>query len=47
MIKFENFRKEKKSFGFGWKNFGSDTDTEIGPGFQFSIPKPGFGHTLK
>ena len=31
------FRKEKIS---------SDTDTEIGPWFQFPIPKPGFGRTL-
>ena len=36
---------EKKSFGVGKKNFGSDT--EIGPWFQFPIPKPGFGRTLQ
>ena len=35
---------EKKSFGFRKKNFGSDT--EIGPWFQFPIPKLGFGRTL-
>ena len=34
----------KKGFGFGKKNFGSDT--EIGPWFWFPIPKPGFGLTL-
>ena len=32
-------------FGFGKKNFGSNTDTEIGPWFQFLIPKPGIGLT--
>ena len=37
---------KKKSFGFGKKNFGSDTDTEIGPWFRFPIPKPNFGRTL-
>jgi hypothetical protein len=37
---------EKKGFGFGKKNFGSDTNTEIGPWFRFPIPKPGFGLTL-
>ena len=37
---------EKKSFGFGKKSFGSDTDTEIGPWFRFSIPKLGFGRIL-
>ena len=37
---------EKKSFGFGTKNFGSDTDTKIEPWFRFPIPKPGFGRTL-
>ena len=33
----------KKSFGFGKKKFGSDTDAEIGPWFQFPIPKLNFG----
>ena len=28
------------------KIFDSDTNTEIGPWFQFPIPKPGFGRTL-
>jgi hypothetical protein len=28
------------------KKIGSENDTEIGPWFQFPIPKPGFGHTL-
>ena len=37
---------EKKSFGFGKKSFGSDTDTEIGPWFWLPIPKLGFGRTL-
>ena len=37
---------KKKSFGFGKKNFGSETDTEIGPWFRFPIPKPNFGLTL-
>ena len=36
----------KKKFGLGKKNFGSDTNTEIGPWFRFPIPKSGFGHTL-
>ena len=39
---FEFF--EKKSFGFGMKNFGPDTYIEIGP--WFLLPKPGFGRTL-
>ena len=38
---------EKKSFGFGTKNFGSDTDTKIEPWFRFPIPKPVFGRTLE
>ena len=38
--------KKKKSFGFGKKNFGSETDTEIGPWFWFPIPKPNFGLPL-
>ena len=43
----KNLKKDwKKSFGFGKKNFGSDTDTETGPWFRFPIPKPGFGRTL-
>ena len=42
--KWEKF--EKKSFGFRKKKFGSDTNTEIGPGFQFPIPKPNLGITL-
>jgi hypothetical protein len=37
---------EKKRFGFGKKNFGSETDTGIGPWFRFPIPKPNFGLTL-
>ena len=37
---------EEKSFGFGKKDLGSDTNTEIGPWFRFPIPKPGFGRTL-
>ena len=41
MIEFE-----KKSFRFEKKSFGSDTDAEIGPGFWFMTPKPGFGCTL-
>ena len=46
MRKMKNF--EKKSFGYGTKSFGSDTDTKIGHWFQFLIPKPkpGFGCTL-
>jgi hypothetical protein len=40
--KFE--RKKKKSFGFGKKNFGSDTDT-FGFG-RYRIPIPKFGRTL-
>ena len=28
------------------KKNGSNTDTKIGPWFQFPIPKPGFGRTL-
>ena len=28
------------------KNFGFDTDYEIGLWFRFPIPKPGFGQTL-
>ena len=42
----KNLKLEKKSFGFGKKEFGSDTDTEIGPWFRFPIRKPGFGRTL-
>ena len=37
---------ERKSFNFGTKTFGSDTDTEIGPWFRFPIPKPDFDRTL-
>ena len=37
---------KKKGFGFGKKNFGSNTDTEIGHWFWFPIPKPGLSHTL-
>ena len=37
---------EEKNFGFGKKNFGFDTNTEIGPWFRFPIPKTSFGHTL-
>ena len=38
---------KKKSIGFGKKkNFGSNTNTEIGPWFWFLIPKPGLGCTL-
>ena len=46
--KFEAWKKKlkKKSFGFGKKDFGSNTYTEIGPWFWFPIPKPGFGCTL-
>ena len=41
------FEKNKtKSFGFGNKKLGSDTDNEIGPWFWFPISKPGFGRTL-
>ena len=39
-------KKKDKSFGFGIKCFGSDINTQIGPWFQFSRPKPGFGRTL-
>ena len=42
----KNFEK-KKEFWFRKKNLGFDTDTEIGPWFWFSIPKPGFGRTLQ
>ena len=35
---------KKKSSAFGKKDFGSNTDTEIGP--WFPIPKAGFGYTL-
>jgi hypothetical protein len=38
------FEKKKKSFGFGKKNFGSDTDT-FGFG-RYRIPIPKFGRTL-
>ena len=40
-------KKSKKFLGFGFwrKNFGSGDDTEIGPRFQFTISKPGFGNT--
>ena len=37
---------KKKSFGFGKKKFGSETDTEIGPWFRFLTMKPNFGLTL-
>ena len=37
---------EKKSFGFGKKKFGSDTDTKIGPWFRFPIPNLDFDCTL-
>ena len=49
MKKVWNFlkKKKKKSLSFGKKFFDSDTDTEIGPWFQFPIPKPGFGCTLQ
>ena len=33
----------EKSLGFGNKNFGSDTDSEIGSWFRF--PKPNFDLT--
>ena len=32
-------------FGFWRKNFCSGDDTEIGPRFQFTISKAGFGNT--
>ena len=35
---------KKKDFGFGKKNFGSET--EIRPWFRFPIPKPNFSLTL-
>ena len=41
----KHFEKKKK-IGFGKKKFGSDTDTEIRPWFQFPTPKSGFGCTL-
>ena len=44
-LKFEK-KNEKKSFSFGKKNFGSNTDTDIGPWFRSPIPKPGFSRTL-
>ena len=48
ILNFEkkNLKKnlKKKSFGFGKKNFGSDT--EIQPWFRFPIPIPNFGRTL-
>ena len=44
MRKYEKFGK--KRFGFGKKHFGSHTNTEIGPWFQFPIPKLGFSPTL-
>ena len=34
MRKKLKFLKSKKSFGYRKNNFGSDTDTEIGPWFQ-------------
>ena len=36
----------KKSFGFGKKKFGCNTDTEIGPWFRFLLLKPNFSLTL-
>ena len=46
--KILNFEKKmkKKSFGYGKKNFGSDTDTKIQPWFRFPIPIPNYGQTL-
>ena len=48
MKKFENFWKilKKKSFGFGKKNFGSDTDTDTHSFGRNSAPIPNFGRTL-
>ena len=37
---------EKKSFRFRTKSFGSNTDTVIGPQFQFPTLKPSLGCTL-
>jgi hypothetical protein len=37
---------KKKKIGFGKKKFASETDTEIGPWFRFSVPKPNFGLTV-
>ena len=45
MKKFEK-KKEKKSFGFGKKNFGSDTDTDTHSFGRNSAPIPNFGRTL-
>ena len=36
----------EKSFGFVKKNFGSNTDTRIGPWIRITILKPGCGRTL-
>ena len=46
---FKNFyvcEKHEKILNFFEKKVGSDTNTEIGPWFWYSIPKPGFGLTL-
>ena len=37
---------KKTSFSFGKKNFGYETDNDIGPWFQFPIPKPNVSLTL-
>jgi hypothetical protein len=39
-------KKWEKKISFGKKSFSSDTDTKIGPWFQFTILKPGLGCTL-
>ena len=38
--------KNEKNLELEKKNFGFDTNTKIGPWFQFPIPKPGLGSTL-
>ena len=41
------FDKILKKFQFLKKSFDFNTNTEIGPWFQFLIPTSGFGCTLK
>ena len=42
----KNEKNLNKKYRFPEKNFGSETETEIGPWFRFPIPKPNFGLTL-
>ena len=43
--KFRSLEVRRKYIAL--KNFGSNTNTKIGPWFWFPIPKPGFGRTLQ